>query len=118
MAPPALRFRQRRLARGRAVWRTLQNADAEIVLSGHAHAYERFARQSATSARTASGIRQFVVGTGGKSIAGPPDHVGPNSKRRVRRFGVLRLKLKPRRYRWKFVRTGGRVVDRGSSSCR
>jgi hypothetical protein len=100
------------------LWRTLQNNGADVVLSGHAHAYERFARQSATGGRTAKGMRQFVVGTGGASLAGPPGDVEPHSKKRARSFGVLRLQLKPGRYRWKFVRTGGRALDRGSTSCR
>ncbi len=42
---------------------------AEVALSGHDHIYERFAPQDADgTADTARGIRQFVVGTGGKDL--------------------------------------------------
>ena len=36
-----------------------------VVLSGHRHNYERFARQDADAATDPAGIRQFVAGTGG-----------------------------------------------------
>ena len=41
------------------------------MLSGHEHVYERFAPQDPSGAvDPARGIRQFVVGTGGKSRYG------------------------------------------------
>jgi len=50
----------------RPFWQLLYDADAEIVLSGHEHNYERFAPQDPSgTADAARGIRQFVVGTGG-----------------------------------------------------
>ena len=54
------------IARMRDAWQALQQAGAEIVLSGHDHDYERFAPQDANGRLDdARGIRQFVVGTGG-----------------------------------------------------
>ncbi|MGH7614975.1 MAG: metallophosphoesterase, partial [Gemmatimonadales bacterium] len=48
------------------LWQALYDANAEIVVSGHEHNYERFAPQTPTGAADASrGIREFVVGTGG-----------------------------------------------------
>ena len=38
---------------------------ADFILSGHAHNYERFARLAADGTPSPTGIRQFVVGTGG-----------------------------------------------------
>jgi hypothetical protein len=50
----------------RDAWRLLQDAGAELVLSGHDHDYERFAPQDADNhLDRARGMRQFVVGTGG-----------------------------------------------------
>ena len=50
------------------LWQDLYNAGADIVLNGHVHNYERFAKQNPTGrARQPNGIREFVVGTGGRS---------------------------------------------------
>jgi hypothetical protein len=47
-------------------WHILYNHHADVILNGHAHRYERFARISPSGERTsARGIRQFIVGTGG-----------------------------------------------------
>ena len=100
-------------------WGTLQRAGADVVLSGHAHNYERFARQSADGSRSARGLRQFIVGTGGMSLAAPPPSTQANSQKLLRRFGVLRLRLGARSYGWKFVGAhGARVLDRGAGDCR
>ena len=48
-------------------WHILYNHHAEVILSGHVHRYERFARITPNGERSsARGIRQFIVGTGGK----------------------------------------------------
>jgi acid phosphatase type 7 len=47
-------------------WHILYNYHADVILNGHAHRYERFARISPSGERSsARGIRQFIVGTGG-----------------------------------------------------
>ncbi len=47
------------------MWSLLEGANAEIILNGHDHLYERFARQMADGrAEPAKGVRQFTVGTG------------------------------------------------------
>ena len=52
-----------------ALFQALYNADADVVLGGHAHDYERFAPQNpAGQLDNARGIRQFVVGTGGRLL--------------------------------------------------
>jgi len=49
-------------------WDALYAADAEIVIGGHDHDYERFAPQDPTGKSDPQrGIREFVVGTGGKN---------------------------------------------------
>jgi hypothetical protein len=53
----------------RPIWQALYDAGADVVLSGHDHLYERFARQDPSGARDPQkGIRQFTVGTGGESL--------------------------------------------------
>ena len=50
------------------VWDALYAANAEVVLNGHDHDYERFAPQRPDGTLdTSQGIREFVVGTGGGS---------------------------------------------------
>ena len=49
-------------------WQALYDLNADVVLVGHDHSYERFAPQTPTGVADATrGIRQFVVGTGGRS---------------------------------------------------
>lgn len=98
-------------------WRTLQEAGADVVLSGHHHVYERFAPQRANGSASPTGIRQFIVGTGGKNLADPFRRATPNSEKRIRELGVLKLRLGSGSYGWRFARTGGRVLDRGVTAC-
>lgn len=101
------------------IWRELYEASADVVLTGHAHGYERFARQDPDGvADRARGIRQFVVGTGGKDFHSFPD-VAPNSGvRNNDTYGVLRLTLRPAGYGWSFVpETDGTFTDAGSDVC-
>ena len=52
-----------------AFWQALYEANADVVLVGHDHGYERFAPQRADGALDlVRGIREFVVGTGGRSV--------------------------------------------------
>jgi acid phosphatase type 7 len=100
-------------------WNDLYNAGADIVLAGHAHDYERFAPQtSAGAADPAKGLRQFVVGTGGKDFhsMGPP--IANSVASNISAFGVLKLTLHAGSYDWEFVAADGyRYQDSGSGSC-
>jgi hypothetical protein len=104
--------------RMRDIWRDLAAARVDVVLSGHNHNYERFAGQNADGRLDPfGGPREFVVGTGGRSlgaIRGP----GRNSEvREDRVFGVLALVLRPKGYAWSFDSEGGAFVDTGSTPC-
>lgn len=87
-----------------ALWETLYAARADIVLNGHEHIYERFDPQTPGGMADARrGLRQFTVGTGGRTFntIGSPR---PNSvARQASTFGVLRLSLEPGAYGWEFV---------------
>jgi hypothetical protein len=100
-------------------WQALYDARAEVVLGGDDHFYERFAPQTAAGAGDpVLGIRQFVVGTGGKSFS-PFGAIQPQSEvRNNRTFGVLKLILRPTSYAWQFIPiAGSRFTDRGSEAC-
>ena len=102
-------------------WQDLHARGVEIVLSGDQHFYERFAPQDPDGNPDANGIRQFVVGTGGKSHGGlaSPDLRAPNSVTAVgSTFGVLRLVLRDGSYDWRFLVEGSSPYDdSGSASC-
>jgi Calcineurin-like phosphoesterase len=96
-----------------AFWNDLFDARADVVLSGHEHSYERFARQTPWAKAHRQGIRQFVVGTGGAHLLGFAARQ-PNSQVRIgNAHGVLELVLHPASYQWRFVSEDGAVLDRG-----
>lgn len=105
-------------SRTRALWQALEEHGAEIVLTGHDHNYQRYAPQDADGARTPDGIRQFVVGTGGKShyaLGSPPANVEAFNGDT---FGVLQLTLHPTGYDWTFLPVAGKsFTDTGSDAC-
>jgi hypothetical protein len=103
----------------KAIWQLLYDNDAEIVLNGHDHDYERFAPQTADAvADPAHGLREFVVGTGGKSHYGFGT-IQPNSQvRNGDTWGVLKLTLRAGGYDWQFVPVAGKsFTDTGSGTC-
>jgi hypothetical protein len=101
-----------------AFWQALYDANADLVLVGHDHDYERFAPQdSGGGLDLARGLREFVVGTGGKNQRTFPA-VRPNSEARsTTSLGVLELTLGASSYEWRFLPAVGSFTDSGSASC-
>jgi len=100
-------------------WQALYDADADVILTGHSHNYERFAPQNANGvADPQRGIREFVVGTGGPTVHGFGT-IQPNSEvRNASTSGVLKLTLHPTSYDWEFVPVAGKTfTDTGSEQC-
>jgi hypothetical protein len=99
------------------LWNALYNADADVVLNGHDHLYERYAQEDPSGNALAAGIREFVVGTGGESLNGlsatPPTLQSDDAHD----FGVLVLTLHSSSYTWKFVNTNGTIIDSGTAAC-
>ena len=103
----------------RATWEALYEADADVVVNGHEHVYERFAPQDPGGmADPARGIREFVVGTGGFLPYSFAD-TKPNSQvRNADTLGVLKLTLNQSDYDWEFVPVAGKTfTDSGSDDC-
>src|SRR5215204_2340063 len=100
-------------------WEALYEAGAEVVLNGHAHHYERFAPQTPGGQTDLErGIRQFVVGTGGKSLNSFGTVQNNSEVRKADAFGVIKLTLHTEGYDWQFVTApGATVTDFGSGSC-
>jgi hypothetical protein len=106
----------------KSLWQVLYDHGAELVLSGDGHAYERWVPQRPDGSNAANGIRQFVVGTGGKNLY-PWESLTPPADvqtRQNKQFGVLRLTLRPTSYSWRFQavpRSGYSFTDSGSTAC-
>jgi acid phosphatase type 7 len=110
----------------RPFWNILYNHDADVILSGHAHYYERFAPQRPDGTRDLStGIREFVVGTGGAAPLQPMSRpraansvVDSEKEPGATAYGVLRLRLYAGSYAWKFLSVAwDNFTDSGSSAC-
>jgi acid phosphatase type 7 len=97
----------------------LYSADAEVLLAGHNHQYERFAPQNPSSqADSQFGLREFVVGTGGAprygfATAQPNSQVRNNST-----WGVLQMTLHSGSYDWSFKPSqASSFTDSGTTAC-
>jgi hypothetical protein len=100
------------------LWQVLYRAGVDVVLNGHEHNYERFTLLNpAGNPAPGQGIREFVVGTGGRGHYSLGGGIRGSQRRIDNRFGVLRMVLHPRGYEWRFVAVGGAVLDRGRHSC-
>lgn len=100
------------------IWKALADYKVDVVLNGHEHNYERFAKQTPAGVLAADGIRQFIVGSGG---VGHTASVGllPNSEVfNALTYGVLKLTLNANSYAWEFLpELTGVTVDSGTATC-
>ena len=104
-------------ARLTPLWAALVEADAELVLAGHDHLYERFAPLDAAGVPDPEGMRQFTVGTGGAPHY-TAERVAPGSELIVDdAHGILRLELAADGYAWSFLTVDGTEADSGSGAC-
>jgi acid phosphatase type 7 len=102
------------------LWQALYEANADVVINGHDHDYERFAPQDPDgNADSKRGIREFVAGSGGKNSHRTFATPKPNSEvRDAETFGVLKLTLHSSSYDWEFVPQAGKNFhDSGSGHC-
>jgi Big-like domain-containing protein/calcineurin-like phosphoesterase family protein len=101
------------------LWQALYDANADVVINGHDHTYERFAPQTPTgSLDSARGIREFVVGMGGAAFYQFPVVRANSEVRNNTTHGVIKLTLHADGYDWEFVPVaGGTFRDSGSGKC-
>jgi len=102
-------------------WRILYDRGADVILSGHAHRYERYAPITPGGVvDLENGIRQFIVGTGGNSGGGEIyyDQAPGVQVVKLGTPGVLRLNLGAGSYTWKFVPIAGKTwSDSDTDQC-
>jgi hypothetical protein len=93
-----------------------------VVLVGHNHNYSRWLPMDADGNYDPAGIRQFIVGTGGRNL----NNLGSASTQPATfergwagGFGFLQMKLKTSGYDWKFMPAPGQpaFIDAGSGTC-
>lgn len=103
------------------IWEILYRHGAEIVLGGHDHNYERFKPIGLNGvADETYGMRQFVVGTGGKNLGKiDPSHIEANSEiTDTSTYGILKISLLADSYQWEFIPAGGGTfTDSGEGAC-
>jgi hypothetical protein len=102
-----------------ALWDVLYAANADLVVNGHEHNYERFALQNPSGQLdTARGLREFVVGTGGKTLYSGFSPLPNSQVRNDTSYGVLKLTLHANSYDWQFLPVSGATFsDSGSTTC-
>jgi hypothetical protein len=112
----------------RGIWNALYDANADVVLGGGDHIYERFAPMRYVNdypgpefrADSVRGIRQFSTGLGGDGPLATPQVATrhPLSQYRSAGNGVLKLTLGDGQYTWVFLNTQySNVQDWGTGTC-
>ena len=100
------------------VWATLMGAGVDVALVGHDHNYQRFApMNNIGGVDLINGVREFVVGTGGRSHYTVSPVTGQEATN-ADTYGVLRMTLGDDSYGWSFVPETGRLFgDTGTGLC-
>lgn len=96
----------------------LYAAKADLVLVGHDHNYQRYAKMTPSQTAASNGLLQVVVGTGGRDLYST---LGTHSLLRASQghtWGVLKLTLTSGGYSGQFVPVAGRTwTDSFSGTC-
>jgi hypothetical protein len=104
------------------LWRMLDRAEVDVVLTGHQHNYQRWEPMDVDGSADPSGITSFIVGTGGDSYQPLPDEseqpenvVAANTGT----YGVLRMTLADHAFDYEFVSAADQAAfeDAGSGTC-
>jgi hypothetical protein len=101
------------------LWQALYDYGADVILNGHEHNYERFDPQNPEGvADPTKGIRQYVVGTGGRSLYPFGTPIANSVIRNFEAYGVLKLTLHSTSYSWEFIPEAEEsFTDSGTASC-
>lgn len=100
----------------KVLWNVLQKHHADLVITGHAHNYQRFVAQTPAGTASASGITEIIAGTGGYDLQtltttkNEAAHINHS-------FGIVRLALNAGGWTSKFVSTSGSSLDPASGTC-
>ncbi|WP_231118341.1 PKD domain-containing protein, partial [Lysobacter silvisoli] len=99
-------------------WDALYAAKADLVLVGHDHNYQRYAKMNPSQAAASDGIRQVLVGTGGRAFYGLSGSHPLLEASNASTHGVLKLSLTATGYIGEFVpKAGSSYTDSFSGTC-
>jgi hypothetical protein len=93
----------------KTIWETLAKYKVDIWLAGHEHNYERI--------ELIDGVREFVAGTGGRSLYAFGTPLPQSEFRDEKDFGVVKIKLFENKYQWQFVNIENQIIDQGEGNC-
>jgi Calcineurin-like phosphoesterase len=102
------------------LWDLLHAVKAELVLNGHRHVYERFAKMRPNGTHDRHGLREVVVGTGGARLVAWGAIHPLSQARNNSAHGVLLIRLNDdlKRYDARFLPIAGKTYsDRFGSPC-
>lgn len=98
------------------LYQALYSGGVDLVLTGHAHRYERFRSQDINGNANPNGLTEIVAGTGGASKAG----IGTTPKNRLMAFsdfGILQVSLQDTGWSTSFHSISGAVRDPSTGVC-
>jgi acid phosphatase type 7 len=106
------------LAATKPYWDALYAARADLILVGHDHNYQRYGKMTPSQTPALDGVRQIVVGTGGRALY-PIGRTHPSLEiANDNSLGVLKLTLTANSYVGEFVPAAGSAfTDRFSARC-
>jgi hypothetical protein len=96
----------------------MDRAGVDVLLVGHNHIYHRWAPQDGEGNADPDGVRQFTVGTGGRSLYpyGPKPRPANLQAAQRKAFGVLEMTLHPTSYDYRWVPVPGEPAFRDARS--
>jgi len=102
----------------RTYWQALYAAQADLILVGHDHNYQRYAKMTPWESISLDGIRQVVVGTGGRGLYPISRTHRALEMANANSHGVLKLSLTANSYEAVFSPTAGSAFsDRFAGRC-
>jgi acid phosphatase type 7 len=103
----------------RPVWKLLQEANADVILSAHEHYFEQLAPLTWQGTPDAqNGVASFVVGTGGAKLYVAGAKKEGSEKLITQQHGVMRMHLSPGSAHWEFVNTENEALAQGRIACK
>jgi len=98
-------------------WNILDARNAEVILNGHEHSYQRFRPLNRYGNVNADGIVQFVSGAGGKNHYSGGATSQKSAFRNTTDFGMLLLSLGDSYLDYEWVTEFGVTKDSGTIEC-
>lgn len=90
---------------------------ATFTLHAHDHHFEALPELDiAGKPKKNIGLRSFIVGTGGAALY-QPGRLRRSDRAFFGRWGFMRIDISGKRYSWKAIDVGGKVIDQGNGEC-